>query len=80
MKIKVRYFAYYRERIGSEYEEIEIPEGSTVEDLVSALSRIHPGKFQNNDIFVSIDYRFAGKNDRIPENKIIGIMPHVSGG
>ncbi len=80
MKIRVRYFAYYRERIGSEYEEIEIPEGSTVEDLVSALNRIHPGKFQNNDIFISIDYRFADKKDRISENKIVGIMPHVSGG
>ncbi|MGC8608819.1 MAG: MoaD/ThiS family protein [Thermoplasmata archaeon] len=80
MRIRVRYFAYYKERIGAEYETVEIPPESTVSDLISTLMGMHPGKFKDNDIFISVNYRFADKNERIKENELVGVMPHVSGG
>jgi len=46
MRVKVRYFARFRELAGTGEEEIELPEGSKVRDLIEKIKELHP-EFKN---------------------------------
>lgn len=42
MKITVRYFARYRSIVGLSEEELDIPDGITVRELIEILKKRHP--------------------------------------
>jgi molybdopterin converting factor small subunit len=81
VKVAVRLFARYREAVGREAVEVEVPEGATVADVWSALAGAHP---------VLTRYRphtlFAVGNDYVSPDRPIGTgeelacFPPVSGG
>ncbi len=81
MKSKVFFFAKLKEIVGSSEMEIEIPEGSRVQDLKSSLMDQYPPlKDYSNIIIVSINQDFAVDDDVIPDNAEIALFPPVSGG
>ena len=42
MKVTVRYFARYRSLVGLSEEELDVPEGITVRELIEILKERHP--------------------------------------
>jgi len=88
MRVKVRYFARYRSLVGTGEEELEVPEGATVMDLIEKLKELHP--VLKNEVFaedddladvnVSKNGRYVRFDEILKEGDIVAIFPPVSGG
>jgi molybdopterin synthase sulfur carrier subunit len=83
--VKVRYFAWVRERVGKTEEDIDPPAGiATVGDLVDWLARQGEGyayAFENpNVVRSSIDKRHVRSDARIAGASEIAFFPPMTGG
>lgn len=88
MKVTVRYFARYRSLVGRSEEELEIPDGITVGELIEILKEKHPvleGEvFAEDDdladVNVSRNGRYVRFDEVLHDGDIVAIFPPVSGG
>lgn len=88
MRIKVRYFARYRSLVGKSEEELEVPDGITVRDLIEILKERYPvlknEVFAEDDDFADVNVSRNGRYVRFDEvlkdGDVIAIFPPVSGG
>jgi molybdopterin synthase sulfur carrier subunit len=85
MKLKVRYFAALRERIGRSEETVEVPEGvATVSDLRRELvARGEPwsGAFaETRRVRAAVDQAMAGDDAPLREGVEVAFFPPVTGG
>ena len=83
--MKVLYFAWLREKIGTGQESVELPASiETVEQLVDWLAeRSDSHKIAFNDrtsVRVAVDQRHAKLSDRIADAKEVAFFPPVTGG
>lgn len=88
MKVRVRYFARFRSLVGVDEEELEIPEGTTVGELIELIKERHPSL--RNEVFaedddladvnVSRNGRYVGFDEVLEEGDVIALFPPVSGG
>lgn len=83
--MKLRYFAWVRERIGKAEEEIELPGGvATVGDLLAWLRERGEGYAaalrHPESIRVAIDQEHAAHVDRIAGAREIALFPPMTGG
>ena len=83
--MKVLYFAWVRDQIGKNVENIAPPkEIETVEQLIdwlSARSSKHEATLRNKKkIRVAVNYDFARLEDRIMPNDEVAIFPPITGG
>ena len=83
--MKVRYFAWVRERVGKTEEDIDPPAGvATIGDLVAWLARQGEGyaySFENpNVVHSAIDKRHVRSDARIAGASEIAFFPPMSGG
>lgn len=79
--IKLLFFATLRDRTGMRETEVEIPEGTTIQDLKTRLSERFTGIGPTLETaLMSINREFAFDQDVIPEGAEIAIFPPVSGG
>ena len=89
MRIKVRYFARFRELTGTGEEKIELPDGSKVRDLIEKIKELHP-KFKdeifgedyddNADVNISRNGRYASFEEELEDGDIVALFPPTSGG
>ncbi|ASJ10632.1 molybdopterin synthase sulfur carrier subunit [Thermococcus sp. P6] len=87
MKIRVRYFARFRSLTGTGEEELEVPDGTTVRELVERLKERHPalreevfGEDDLADVNVSRNGRYASFDEVLKEGDVVALFPPVSGG
>jgi molybdopterin synthase sulfur carrier subunit len=80
MRIKVRYFASTRDLVGTEGEEITIPQGSTVEGLLEALKGLHEQLMGVELILVAVNGAYVGPWTMLKEGDVVALFPPVSGG
>ena len=85
MTLKIRYFAWVRERIGKPEEEIEPPAGiATVGDLVAWLTRRgeeYAHAFENPEVIrAAIDRSHVRPDAAIAGAKEIAFFPPMTGG
>ena len=83
--MKIRYFAWVRERVGKAEEDIDPPDGiATVGDLVAWLTRRGEGyayAFENPNVVRSaIDKRHVRSDARIAGAGEIAFFPPMTGG
>ena len=88
MRITVRYFARYRSLVGKSEEELDVPEGITVGELIEILKERHP--VLKNEVFaedddladvnVSRNGRYVRFDEVLRDGDIVAIFPPVSGG
>ena len=81
VKVGVRLFARYRDAVGREAVEVEVPEGATVEEVWSALAGIHPtlARYRPHTLFaIGNDYVTADR--RVEAGEELACFPPVSGG
>jgi len=89
MRIKVRYFARFRELTGIGEEKIELPEGSKVRDLIEKIKELYP-KFKdeifgedyddNAEVNISRNGRYASFEEELEDGDIVALFPPTSGG
>lgn len=83
MKVRVRYFASLRERLGAE-ESVELGEGGSVGALRAALvarggahaEALAPGKA----VRCALDQRMCGEHEPLHEGAEVAFFPPVTGG
>ncbi len=88
MRIKVRYFARYRSLVGKSEEELEVPEGITVGELIEVLKERH--NVLRNEVFaeeddladvnVSRNGRYVRFDEVLRDGDVVALFPPVSGG
>jgi len=81
MKIKVLYFATFRDLTGIQVEEILLPEGIIIAELQTHLAKLHPSIERGLPTAVfTINKEFAFAKDLINEGDEVAIFPPISGG
>jgi molybdopterin converting factor small subunit len=72
VRVKVLFFGLIRRHVGGKNEEVELPEGATVGDLIATLTREHGPEFRDNlinsdgtvkaEVFITVDgYNVASR-------------------
>ena len=80
MKVSVRLFAGLRERAGSRYIDVELPDGANVSDLLAAMAATPVGEIQAGQCVVAINREYADLAEAIRPEDEIALIPPVSGG
>ena len=83
MKITLKFFANLKELAGRDMLELEIDEGSNVENLVQTIGIKFPELtpiIEKKALFISVNQEMAKKNDILSEGDEVGLLPPFSGG
>jgi len=83
MQVRVLPFGVLKDWLGSAAAEVELPEGATVAELLTALSTLHSAgqpvqAFRG--IAVSVNAEYASAGNVLREGDEVGLLPPVSGG
>jgi len=81
MHVRVLYFGIVRERLGLREETLELPPGSTVQDLLRTLAGRHAGFGTGAaSLRVAVNEEYVDSTATLSENDEVAIIPPVSGG
>jgi molybdopterin converting factor subunit 1 len=81
MKIRVLYFAVFREKLGRDDDHLELAAGARVRDAIAALAERHPpiatlrGRFR-----VAVNQDFTQDDHALAEGDELALIPPVAGG
>ncbi len=81
MRVRVRLFARYREALGREWLEVDLPEGGTVESAWSAIADRHPelAPYRPFTLF-AVGQDYVSPDHRLRPDDELCLFPPVSGG
>lgn len=81
MKIKVKFFASYREALGKDQIDVETEEETNISGLLNIIKRDHP-ELGNliEPVIVSVNREYASYDTIIKEGDEVALLPPVSGG
>jgi molybdopterin synthase catalytic subunit len=81
MKIRVLYFATFRDYAGVKEEQFEIPEGTQVGELKRHLAQRHAAlEAGMNSAIFAVNREFAFPDETLSEGDEVAVFPPVSGG
>jgi MoaE-MoaD fusion protein len=81
MRIHVLYFAAARERAGLSREELEVPEGTSVQAAAELIASRHPRLRELlPHLRLAVNQEFGSKEDRLPPGAELALIPPVAGG
>ncbi len=81
MQCHVLFFAQLAEAIGSDRLTIELPEGATVAEALSVLSKAHEAIAATaNAIAVAVNEQYSAATVVLKNGDTIALIPPVSGG
>jgi molybdopterin synthase sulfur carrier subunit len=81
IRVRVKFFAAPREALGTDEINLQIPEGSTVKDLIDVLRDRYPvlesyTRFLN----VAVNRAYVGMQTELHDGDEVACMPPVGGG
>jgi molybdopterin converting factor subunit 1 len=82
MFVQVRLFAMLRERAGRDAVELELPDGATVQDALTAVAR-HDGLADligRVPVVMAVNREYASEDTSLSEADELALIPPVSGG
>ena len=79
MKITVRFFARYREIVGSDEVGIEVDDGATVAGVVDKLANEYPG-FPSDPHMVAVNAEYIEGDAALNPGDEVAFFPPFSGG
>ncbi len=81
MRVQTLFFASYRDLVGTHRLEVELPEGTTVAGLVSALrGRGEPFARLPEDPAVAVNLEYSGSSAALKHGDEVAFIPPVAGG
>jgi molybdopterin synthase sulfur carrier subunit len=81
MQVRVQFFSHLRDLASTPERSVEMPEGSTVADLLDKLYSERPKlRAADKTILVAAGVEFVERDYRLREGDEISIMPPVQGG
>ena len=81
MKVKVKLFAAFREVVGTKEEDLDLPEGTTVNGLLDDYIRRFPalGRYREH-IILSVNREYGAPARVLRDGDEVSFLPPVSGG
>jgi len=80
LKVRVMYFASYRELAGVSEEVICMAEGLSVDYLVNVVEERHEPLSKAGRILVALNGEFTKPNSVLKDGDVVALFPPVSGG
>ena len=81
MKVTVRYFAAHKEATGVADEVLDVPDGTTVAELMEELMQQHPGLVDlRRDTVFSVNKGVGVGDIRLKDGDDVALFPPISGG
>lgn len=80
MKVSVRFFALYRERAGTSQTEVELPDGSTPEELLVRLRSEYASLPLTDSVLIAVNSEYASPQAPLHDGDEVAFIPPVSGG
>jgi sulfur-carrier protein len=81
MKVRIKFFAVLRERVGMGEVSKEVAEGSTVADLWSQLQQDYPKlDVPGIRLLYAVNKDYVGLDHKLSDNDEVVFVPPVSGG
>jgi molybdopterin converting factor subunit 1 len=81
MRIQIQYFARVRELAGIQREVVELPAGSSTEDLVSLAVKLHPSLDEVEEIMhVIVNGTMVNASPLLREGDTVALVPPLCGG
>jgi MoaE-MoaD fusion protein len=81
MRIQVRFFAAYREIVGSRSVSWSAHAGLTLEELVDGVMEKYPKLAGHRDtMLLAVNHAFVGSERVLKEGDEVALLPPVSGG
>jgi molybdopterin converting factor subunit 1 len=81
MKVKVKFFAVFHEMFSRREENLELPEGSTVMDILKRIESEKPEVAEYYDIMqIAVNWEYSVKNTLLKNGDEVALIPPVTGG
>ncbi len=80
MTVTVRLFAFYADRLGRSRIDIEVPDGSTVDDVVLRIARLPGGAAIPASPLVALNAAYADCRTPVSHGDEVALIPPVAGG
>jgi len=81
VEIKVKFFAAPKEALGTGKIKLELPPGSTVEDMIDLLKERHPVlEAYVRFISVAVNRAYVGMQTELHDGDEVACLPPVGGG
>ncbi|MCZ6778661.1 MAG: MoaD/ThiS family protein [Acidobacteria bacterium] len=80
MKVRVQLFASYREAVGKEWIEQELPAGARVQDLLESVGACHGLSLSPGRTLVARNLKYVGAETPLEEGDELVLLPPLSGG
>jgi molybdopterin synthase catalytic subunit len=81
MRVRVLFFGLLRESAGRSVDEVEIPEGASVRDLIAHYEgQIPKMKSLLPSIALAVNQQYSGPDTKLKMNDEVALLPPVSGG
>jgi molybdopterin converting factor subunit 1 len=81
MKVRVQFYAQLRDLAGTREQDVELPEGATVRDLLNEIYAQQPSlRAHDKSILIGVGVEFVDRSHGLKEGEEIAIMPPVQGG
>ena len=81
MRVRVLFFGMLKEIVGRNADELELPEGSSVNDLLDHYqSRVPALKASLPSLALAVNQEYAGPDTKLEAEDEIALLPPVSGG
>lgn len=81
MRVRVLFFGILKDIVGKPVDEIDVPEGSSVGDILRCYeSQIPRMKQSLSSLAMAVNQRYAGADTRLKPDDEVALLPPVSGG
>jgi molybdopterin converting factor subunit 1 len=80
MRVKSLFFAAYRDAVGAEELELELPDGSTVRDLIDRVRRRSGADALPESPAVAVNREYAAVGTVLHDGDEVAFIPPVAGG
>ncbi len=81
MKARVQFYAQLRDLAGIREQDVDLPEGATVRDLLDQIYVQHPSlRAHDKSILIGAGVEFVDRNYQLKSGEAIALMPPVQGG
>ena len=81
MKVKVKYFAVCREMFNRDEEEMELPDGAVLMDVLKRLEGEWPEIPEYYEVMqMSVNWEYATEQTELSDGDEVALIPPVTGG
>lgn len=80
MRIKIKFFASYKEAVGKYEEELELVPGSTVRDVINKIVKKHPNIELDKGAILVLNQEIIKGSPKVKEGDVMAIFPPLGGG